>query len=98
MQSLSVTPPNASDLPLPATAYQLDIDRIDRWCVYHRLQELNLSCWCLPDGSLWVDVLSCTAVLLVRSVVQQMLAPRVELIDWLERCQTCKVRPIGIQD
>jgi hypothetical protein len=96
MQSLSIT--TSQNRPLPDTAYRLEIDRTDRWCIYHRLQELNLPCWCLPDGSLWVDVLSCSAALLVRSVVLQMLAPRTELVDWLERCQVCKVRPIGIQD
>lgn len=61
-----------------------------RWCVYRRLQELEIPCWCPDDGSLWSGVENCIHAILVRSTVQQFVAPRQELVDWLERCwETC---------
>ena len=59
---------------------------IDRWRIYFRLQELMIPCWCLQDGSLHVEVQSGTAALLLRSVVQQFVASRQEMVNWLERC------------
>ena len=57
----------------------------DRWRVYHRLQELLVPCRCAADGYLWVEIHTCAAAIQVRSVVQQFVASRQELIDWLER-------------
>lgn len=62
------------------------IPRIDRWRIYHRLQELMIPCWCLPDGSLRVEVQTGVSALLLRSVVQQFMASRQEMVNWLERC------------
>lgn len=75
-------------------AYSLQVSRLDRWQVSHRLQELNIPSWCPEDGSLQVEVKNAIAALLVRSVVRQMDS-RPELIDWLERCwhQNAPVRP-----
>jgi hypothetical protein len=64
----------------------LQIPLCDRWQIYHRLQELMIPCSCPPDGSLRVQVNSCLTAILVRSTVMQFLAPRQELLDWLERC------------
>jgi hypothetical protein len=64
----------------------VSVHRIDRWRIYHRLQELMIPCWCLPDGSLRVEVQTSTSALLLRSVVQQFVAPRQEMVNWLERC------------
>ncbi len=64
----------------------ISVPRIDRWRVYHRLQELKIPCWCLPDGSLHVEVQTGVGALLLRSVVQQVVAPRQEMVSWLERC------------
>jgi hypothetical protein len=62
------------------------VPRSDRWRIYRRLQELMIPCWCLPDGSLRVEVQHITEALLLRSVVQQFVAPRQEMVTWLERC------------
>jgi hypothetical protein len=62
------------------------ISRSDRWCVHRRLQELDIPCWCPDDGSLWIGVEHCIHAILVRSTVQQFVATRHELVDWLERC------------
>lgn len=75
--------------PVPASiaaAYSLNVSRIDRWLVYRRLQELQINAWCLADGSLWAEVPSPSIALLIRSVVQQILAPRQDLVHWLDRC------------
>ncbi len=64
----------------------VDVSRVLRWQIYHRLQELKIPCWCPADGSLRVEVNDSIAAVLVRSTVQQFVAPRQELVDWLERC------------
>jgi hypothetical protein len=76
----------APHTPIPETAQPITVSRSDRWLIYHRLQDLTIPCWCLEDGSLHVEVNNLTNALLVRSVVQQIIAPRQELITWLERC------------
>jgi hypothetical protein len=68
----------------------VEISRLDRWQVYHRLQELMIPAWCPHDGSLRVDVNNSINAILVRSAVLQFVASRSELVDWLERCWTIK--------
>ncbi|MGF1491384.1 MAG: Asr1405/Asl0597 family protein [Microcoleaceae cyanobacterium] len=76
--------------PGQAALQKIDISRIDRWQVYHRLQELSIPCWCLDDGSLRVEVQTTNAAVIVRSVVQQFTASRRDLVSWLEQCwQEC---------
>jgi hypothetical protein len=62
------------------------INRSDRWSVYRRLQELNIPCWCPPDGTLWIEIEHCIHAILIRSTIQQFVSSRLELTDWLERC------------
>lgn len=64
----------------------ISVSRIDRWQIYYRLRELMIPCWCLEDGSLRVNIQNCIGVLLLRSVVQQFVASRSELLLWLEQC------------
>jgi hypothetical protein len=71
---------------ITSAAFKVDVSRIDRWRIYHRLQELTIPCWCLEDGSLSVEVKDSIAALLVRSVVHQFVASRQELLKWLENC------------
>jgi hypothetical protein len=74
------------------TAQAISVSRIDRWFIYHRLQELMIPCWCPEDGSLWVDIKDGIAAILVQSVIQQFLSPRQELVSWLEQCWHLKER------
>ena len=76
------------------SATQVEVARSDRWCIQQRLQELEIVCSCPADGTLQVEVDHAIAAVLVRSVVKQFLASRVELVDWLERCQSvsCTLR------
>lgn len=76
--------PNASFVA--SVAFKVDVSRIDRWHIYHRLQELTIPCWCLEDGSLKVEVNDSITAILVRSVVHQIVASRQELLKWLENC------------
>jgi hypothetical protein len=64
----------------------VNVPQILRWQIYYRLQELKIPCWCPADGSLRVEINDSVSAFLVRSTVQQFLAPRQELVDWLERC------------
>ncbi|MCS6814197.1 MAG: hypothetical protein NZ772_11635 [Cyanobacteria bacterium] len=73
-----------------STTYVVSVPRIERWQVYYRLQELMIPCWCLPDGSLRVEVQNGINALLLRSVVQQFIASRQELVTWLRRCWDAK--------
>ncbi|ACB49903.1 conserved hypothetical protein [Crocosphaera subtropica ATCC 51142] len=62
------------------------VSRCDRWSVYQRLQELTIPCWCPEDGSLWVEIEHGLHAILLRSAIYGAIAPRQELVDWLERC------------
>lgn len=62
----------------------------DRWQVYHRLQELGITCICPDDGSCQVNIESPTTLLQVWWVIRQVTAPRQELITWLEHCWYCQ--------
>ncbi len=82
MYSLSSANLNAN----VSTTYLVEIPLIDRWRVYYRLQELMIPCWCLSDGTLRVAVENAIAAVLLRSVVQQFLASRQDLVKWLDHC------------
>ncbi|NJL81124.1 MAG: hypothetical protein HC836_04670 [Richelia sp. RM2_1_2] len=64
----------------------VQIPHSQRWQIYYRLQELNIPCSCLSDGSLQVQINNTIAAILLRSTVIQFTASRCSLIDWLERC------------
>jgi hypothetical protein len=64
----------------------VNVSRGDRWCLYHRLQELMIPCWCLQDGTLQVEVQDGLNALLLWSVVRQFSASRTELVEWLNQC------------
>ncbi|MEB3216031.1 MAG: hypothetical protein VKN72_07230 [Nostocales cyanobacterium 94392] len=75
---------------LPPSSHALhqivQIPRYQRWQIYHRLQELDIPCSCLSDGSLQVQVNNTITAILLRSIVIQFTASRPSLINWLERC------------
>jgi hypothetical protein len=75
-----------------SVTHVVSVSRIDRWQIYHRLQELMIPCWCLEDGSLRVEVQNGISALLLRSVVQQFVASRQEMVNWLERCWNAESR------
>ena len=74
----------AQALPLSTTVVELD--RVSRWNVYGRLQELNMVCECGCDRPLTVTINTPADALLVWSVVQAVTLPKPSLTDHLERC------------
>ena len=71
---------------LPLVVQITIISRSERWMVSRRLSELDITSRCPSDGSLWVEVNNSLQAILIRTVVQHMLATRGEQIDWLDRC------------
>jgi hypothetical protein len=66
----------------------------DRWQIYHRLQELEISCECATGKPLTVAVETPTAAAQVWSVARQPSIGRSQLVDWLNRCFT--LHAVGI--
>ncbi|MFP4132659.1 MAG: Asr1405/Asl0597 family protein [Halothece sp.] len=73
----------------------IKINRSDRWFVYRRLQELNMSCCCPDDGSLWVEIQTTVEAHLLRSTIQQFVSSRHDLAAWLERCWSTSILSIS---
>lgn len=65
---------------------EVALDRVTRWNVYRRLQELDLACECGCDRPLTVAISTPADALLVWSVVQATTRPKASLIDHLDRC------------
>ncbi len=70
--------------PLPVTVVELD--RVNRWNVYRRLQELAVVCECGSNQPLTVVINTPADALLVWSVLQAATLPKLALTDHLERC------------
>lgn len=85
------TPPEPSEFQ----GYVISVARGDRWVMYQRLQELDISCACPFDGSLRADVSTGMDILLIRSMVLRMTAARSDLMTWLERCWHSELHSIG---
>ncbi|MGR3273644.1 Asr1405/Asl0597 family protein [Acaryochloris marina NIES-2412] len=58
----------------------------DRRQVLRRLLELSVNAWCSSDGSLQVEINNDVEAAQIYSVLQQFVASRAELVDWLEQC------------
>ncbi|MDJ0707766.1 MAG: hypothetical protein QNJ46_31205 [Leptolyngbyaceae cyanobacterium MO_188.B28] len=58
----------------------------DRWQVYHRLRELNISCRCQAHQPLKVEVNSAQDAIQIWCVVRQVSNPRRDLVQWLKHC------------
>ncbi len=79
-QTLTVTAVNAP------VCLQLTGMNLDRWYIHHRLQELAIASHCLPNGSLWIEIINDWEALVVCAVIKTLNTSRSELIDWLEVC------------
>lgn len=58
----------------------------DRWYIYRRLMELEISCTCSTGKPLEVNVDTPTAAIQVWSVARQQLSERSQQLNWLDRC------------
>ncbi len=58
----------------------------DRWTVYHRLQELGISCHCSFNEPLKVQLNHPLTGIQLWSVIKQTTASRPVLLQWLHQC------------
>ncbi|WP_159788272.1 Asr1405/Asl0597 family protein [Sodalinema gerasimenkoae] len=65
---------------------QLKIHGCSRWCIYHRLKDLGISCQCSPYRPLDVTVTTPLELLQIWSVTRQYSSPPELLKDWLKQC------------
>lgn len=64
----------------------VEVNWLERWQVYQRLQELDIPCWCAIDEPLRVVINTAITAVQLQSVLKQLTASRQELVHWLERC------------
>ncbi|NEQ43713.1 MAG: hypothetical protein F6K00_09215 [Leptolyngbya sp. SIOISBB] len=64
----------------------LDLDPIDRWSIFARLQDLSVPCECVSGQPLQVSAASPTAVLHIWTVVRRTQLSRAAAIATLETC------------
>lgn len=64
----------------------VEVSWLDRWQVYQRLQELEITCWCAIDRPLRVQLDSALQVAQLESVLRQYRYSRRELQVWLDSC------------
>ncbi|HEY9761005.1 MAG TPA: Asr1405/Asl0597 family protein [Trichocoleus sp.] len=64
----------------------LQVDRIDSWGIYERLQQLSIPCKLTSGQPLQVQVNTAAAAVQVWSVIQQFKASRQASAERLERC------------
>jgi hypothetical protein len=64
--------------------YVVEVDWLDRWQIYQRLQELELPCSCEANQPLTVEISSPVAAIQLWSVMKQFTASRQDLISTLK--------------
>ncbi len=64
----------------------VDVNRLDRWHIYQRLQELDIACSCNTQEPLRVAINGATTAIQLWSILQQTRGSRQDLVTWLERC------------
>ncbi len=69
----------------------LELEQVQRWDVYHRLQDLSIPCWCTIGQPLRVAVNDASTLLQVWSVLKSCTASRQICLGWLEHCWQASV-------
>ncbi|WP_066375136.1 MULTISPECIES: Asr1405/Asl0597 family protein [unclassified Anabaena] len=64
--------------------YLVEVNWIDRWQVYQRLQELEIPCSCQTNQPLSVEINTPTAATQLWSVIREFTASRQEKISTLK--------------
>lgn len=77
---------------IPASITTLDLDPVERWNVFKRLQELSIPCWCKVGQPLRVWVETPAAALQVWTVVQGCTRSNAVLVKYLENCWQQRVK------
>lgn len=74
------------------SAVTLEIDFIERWNVFNRLQELSIPCQCSCGQPLQVKIETAATAVQVWSVIRRFVLPRGASVEYLERCWRQAVR------
>ena len=78
---------SSNSLAISVSSFEVvDIDRLVRWEVYRRLQELAIPCECRLNEPLRVRVDSAATALQLWCVIRAFAASRRDQADHLERC------------
>ncbi|MEY2976056.1 MAG: Asr1405/Asl0597 family protein [Prochlorotrichaceae cyanobacterium] len=77
-----------SNWNLSAGSAQAAIDIVTRWNIYHRLQELEISCQCQCGQPLQVDCKTPLEILQFQRVLYRLTASRQDCLATLEHCWT----------
>ena len=64
----------------------INVEWLDRWQVYYRLQDLGIECYCRLDEPLRACIDSPQVAAQIWSVSRRVVAKRQELVAWLESC------------
>lgn len=80
---------NSSNQPI---IHSVNIKTMERWNIYHRLQELEIPCQCSTNQPLQVELDNPSAIAQLCFVVKRSTASRSELVDWLDDCWQIKSR------
>ncbi len=67
------------------------IHGLDRWTIYHRLQQLSIPCECKCEQPLQVPVADVLTAIQVWSVAKQITGSRAEKLCWLQQCWEIKL-------
>ena len=70
----------------------LEVNWVDRWQVYQRLQELDIPCWCEPNQPLKVEISNSIAAIQLWGLMRQFTLTRQDLIWSLEQCWQSRYR------
>jgi len=70
----------------PSSEHVISVSRCDRWEVRRRLQELDIICTCLADGSCSAEVNTPLAAIQLWSVITHLTTSRQQKISLLNRC------------
>lgn len=76
---------NASSLQIEVND-MVEVNCLDRWQMYRRLQELKIPCCCATNQPLRVRVSDVRAAIQLWSVSRQFTHSRQDLVLWLEQC------------
>lgn len=70
----------------PSSQQTISIARCDRWEAIRRLQELDIVCHCLADGSCSAEVNTPLAAIQLWSVISHLTSSRQQKISFLDQC------------
>lgn len=71
---------------------KIEVNWLDRWQVYYRLQDLEIDCSCRSNQPLKTNLSSPQDAIQIWSVAKQFSAKRQELINWLSQCWQIEFR------